>query len=213
MPNVQSMPACKIVDTAGKMTAALIQAVSAAGYTGIARYVPLPGVSAAKDIDAAELNSILEAGLGLLLVQHSRYPNWDPTQASGVKDAQSALQYAKAAGYPTNAHIFLDLEGVRVGTTSADMLAFANDWANTIVGVGYSAGCYVGYDVPLNADQLYYDLAKINSYWSDMGPRAVSERGFAIKQQAQVVIGGQDFDPDVVTLDQRKEAPLWIVRA
>jgi sugar phosphate isomerase/epimerase len=204
------MPPGKIADTSTKLTPAVIQKVSELGYRGIVRYVPLPNNPPSKDIDREELEAILGGGLGVLLVQHVRRPPWNPAEKSGSTDALNALEFARAAGYLPNAHIFLDLEGI--AGTSQGTKQFAEEWAKTIVDAGYSAGCYVGFDVPLSAEQLF-QLRHINSYWSDAGPRKVATRGFAIKQHAEINIVGTRFDPDTVQQDELGETPLWLVPA
>jgi glycoside hydrolase-like protein len=212
MPNiVQSVPPCKIVDTDIRLNPVVLGQVEAAGYAGVARYVPLPGDGAANDIRADELGAVMEAGLGLLLVQHVRFPHWDPAMHSGGTDARVAVQFAMEVGYLAGAHIFLDLEGIVPGTGTATK-AFAEAWAATVVGAGYRAGCYVGFDVPLTPQELF-DLHDINSYWSDAGPRNVAVRGFAIKQHPQIQIAGVNFDPDTVQPDLKGETPVWMASA
>jgi hypothetical protein len=199
-----------MVDTDVKLSADLIARIRAEGYSGVARYVPLPNNGAGSDIDATELAAILDGGLGLLLVQHVRKPPWNPAAHSGEADAHMALEFARAAGYEPRSHIFLDLEGI--AGTGPDTKSFAETWAAVIAAGGYSAGCYVGYEVPLSAQELY-DLHTINSYWSDAGPRAVAVRGFAIKQHAQIIIAGVPFDPDTIQLDARGDTPIWTIAA
>ncbi len=106
---VLAIPTCKIVDTSSKMTSSLAGQVQEQGFAGVVRYVPLPGVDPTNDIDASELTLLLNAGLGVYLVQHSRYEGWDPAKVSGQTDATTAIQYAKRAGDDQKAHIFLDL--------------------------------------------------------------------------------------------------------
>jgi hypothetical protein len=198
-----------IVDTSAKLTAPVIQQVAAGDYIGIVRYVPLPGLSAAQDIDAAELRTILDAGLGVMLVQHVRFPGWDPRNRSGKTDALAAIEQAEVAQYLSGGHIFLDLEGIK--GTAQDTKRFAEDWAATIVDAGYCAGCYVGFGVPLNAVQLY-NLHDIHSYWSDAGARSVATRGFAMKQMVpEVQIGGIGFDVDAVAPDRLGDMPFWMI--
>lgn len=208
--NVGRAPPCKIVDTNVKLNPAILQQVRDAGYAGVARYVPLPNNPLGSDIDGPELAAILEIGLGLLLVQHVRRAPWDPMQHSGETDARAAVQFARAAGYPAGAHVFVDLEGIS-GTGPATK-TFAEAWANVVVAEGFLAGAYVGYSVPLNPQELYL-LHNVTSYWSDMGPREVAERGFAIKQHAEIVIAGTRFDPDTVQADGRGETPAWMTSA
>lgn len=206
---VRQAPTCTIVDTSAKLTADVLSAVVDAGYAGVVRYVRLPGVSDTWDIDADELSMILGAGLGLLLVQHVRYPGWNPASYSGKQDAAAAVERARAAGYVAGSHIFLDLEGIKAKATDAT-IRFANDWADAVVAAGYKAGCYVGYAVPLTAAQLY-DLHRIDSYWSDAGRRAVAKRGFAVRQRAEIMIAGVPFDPDDVAPDEEGDTPSWTI--
>jgi hypothetical protein len=210
MPNiVQQANACNIVDTDTKLTPTVLAQVAANGYAGIVRYVPLPSNSVRGDIDATELQAILDAELSLLLVQHVRTPGWNPAKCSGKGDALAAIETAKAAGYLPGGHVFLDLEGI--SGTAPDTKAFAEEWAATIVQAGYCAGCYVVYDVPLNAVQLY-NLHNFHSYWSDAGPRNVATRGFAIKQkQPTVKIAGVDFDADALRPDNLGDTPFWMM--
>jgi hypothetical protein len=208
MPLAIPAPPGSMVDTNVKLSTNLVQRIRAAGYSGVARYVPLPNNSPGSDIDSAELAAILAGGLGLLLVQHVRLPGWNPAAHSGDADAHMALEFARTAGYEPGSHLFLDLEGI--SGTGADTKAFAEAWAAVIASGGYSAGCYVGYDVPLNAQELY-DLHTFNSYWSDAGPRAVATRGFAIKQHAEIKIADAPFDPDTIQTDGRGDTPIWTI--
>jgi hypothetical protein len=210
MPNVvQQAIACDVVDTDAKLTPAVIAQVAAKGYAGVVRYVPLPGVKADNDIDAGELQAIVDGGLAAMLVQHVRYPGWNPAMCSGQGDALAAIETAKTAGYLPGGHIFLDLEGI--DGSAADTKVFAEQWGATIVQAGYCAGCYVGYGVPLNAVQLY-NLHDFHSYWSDAGPRQVATRGFAMKQKGPAVtIGGIRFDPDTMQPDRLGDMPFWMI--
>jgi hypothetical protein len=205
---VGAMAACRIVDTSAKLTAGIVGPLVDAGYQGVVRYVHLPGVQGTWDIDPVELKALLDGGLGLMLVQHVRYPGWDPAKCSGAEDAGTAIASAKAAGYLAGAHIFVDLEGIS-GTGDATT-QYATDWAAAVVAAGYKAGCYVGYSVPLTPAQLYA-LENINSYWSDAGPRSVATRGFAIKQHAEIHLGGIPFDPDDVAPDVLGDTPVWMI--
>jgi len=210
MPNavIAAQPG-KLVDTNIRLNPVVLSAVKAQGYTGVIRYVPLPGLDDTNDIHPDELDAIMESGLGLMLVQHVRFPHWDPRDHSGAADAQTAAQFASQVGYLPGAHIFIDLEGIVPGTGGATK-AFAGAWAKTIAAAGYNAGCYVGFDVPLTPQELY-DLEVINSYWSDAGLRAVAVRGFALKQESEIAIAGVSFDPDTLTRDLKGETPFWMI--
>lgn len=203
--NVVAASAGPWVDTAWPLTPVVCQALVAAGKRGVGRYVPLPGNNSAGDISAAEAQRITGAGLQLLLVQHVRRPGWSPLHCDGRADAVAACAAALAAGYPSGAHLFLDLEGI-VGTDAPSCAVFAQDWAVEVRRY-FAAGLYVGYDVPLSAAQLYA-LPSFTSYWSDPGPRNVATRGFALKQGAGVVISGVGFDLDEVRADELGDVPM-----
>jgi hypothetical protein len=199
----------KVVDTAGQLTPKLVAAVKAAGYQGIVRYVPHVGAAGKGDITASEAATICAGtGLGLLLVQHVRLPNWNPINCSGHNDGMAAASRAFGIGYPHGAHLFVDLEGI--AGPGAATTVYAEAWAQAVVDAGYRAGAYVGYAVPLTAVELY-NLHNITSYWCDAGPRQVATRGFSMKQHSEVTIGGMLFDPDDVFADGKGETPAWMM--
>lgn len=209
MPDtIRQAIAGSIVDTSKKLTPEVIKQVAALGFEGIVRYVPLPGVDPALDIDVDELRAIMDTGLATMLVQHVRFANWNPGVEDGTVDARVASDHARGAGYLPGGHIFLDLEGIQ--GTAQDTKRFAETWAAAIVQAGYCAGCYVGFGVPLNAVQLY-NLHDFHCYWSDAGPRAVATRGFAIKQHApEIRIAGIEFDRNTVSPDKLGDFPFWM---
>ena len=167
------------VDTAYPLSSYVISALVSAGKIGVCRYVPLPDNSSAGDISRAEVAMICGAGLELLLVQHVRLPGWDPAHHDGDTDAAAALAKANEVGYPHGCHLFLDLEGIN-GSAFAT-INFAVDWQHTLIAGLFRAGLYVGYGVPLYAEDLY-ELPGFDCYWSDAANRQVATRGFAIKQ-------------------------------
>lgn len=196
------------LDTAAKLTPEIIARVKATRSPDcLIRYVPHVGSPGSHDIDATELKAITKAGLALMLVQHVRLPGWNPDHCSGFGDGNMAAQRALAAGYALGAHIFVDLEGI--SGTGLGTKVYAEDWARGVTSAGYLAGCYVGYSVPLDAQGLYL-LHGISSYWSDMGPRAVAHRGFAMKQHATILVDGIPFDPSTITPDAKGETPMWM---
>jgi len=186
------------VDTSWKLTPSVLSALKQAGKVGVMRYVPLPGNASAGDISGGEMADILVADLELLLVQHVRRPPWLPQAYSGLLDGQAAADSARAVGYPPGAHVFLDLEGAAGQPSDAEK--WTNDWAAAVKCEGYLAGLYVGYSALLSPLELYA-LPDFDCYWSDAGPRQVATRGFAIKQGAEVTIGGVTFDLDEVRQD------------
>lgn len=188
----------KWVDTSVPVSADVCTSVRARGYAGVVRYVPLPRNSPAWDISAAELQRLTLGGVQVLLVQHSRSPNWRPALCSGSDDALIAISSARLVGYPDDAHLYCDCEGPHA--TTAEMTAYLNAWSTSVLAAGYRAGLYVGYGVPLDGDQLY-ELPGFTSYWSDAGHRHVSRRGCAMVQGGEVHIAGTLFDENDLAPD------------
>jgi hypothetical protein len=203
------------VDTNAKLTAQSAQSLRGANYQGqtiefVARYVSI-GAAAPGDITPQELETILGAGLALLLVQHVRLPGWVPSGAQGAMDGGHAAESATAAGYPQTAHIVLDLEGVAPGTSADAVIGHANAWSAAVVAAGYQAMLYVGYNAILTPQQLY-DLPDFNRYWSDFGERQVAVRGFCMKQLSGTTeLPGVPFgiDPDRIMADAKGDLPTW----
>jgi Domain of unknown function (DUF1906) len=195
------------VDTDVKCNDAALESLVNAGIAGVYRYLPLPRNGLGSDLASPELDLICSMGLELGAVQHVRMPGWNPADHSGHEDAVVATAYAALAGLAKGTHIFLDLEGLSSRATSIATKGFAEDWAHTVLGAGYLAGLYVGYDLPLDAEALYL-LHGITSYWSDAGNRAVLTRGFSLKQHAgDVTLGGVAFDRDTLQADRLGDVP------
>jgi hypothetical protein len=188
-----------VLDTATKLTASECKALKSAGVSGVWRYVffgtPRPG-----DIDAAELQAILDAGLTLMLVQHVRMPGWIANAGIGKADGASAVRNAQAAGYEGTAlSLGLDMEGVGTG----DAAGHARAWCQIVGDAGYSPVVYVGYDSQLTGPQLD-SLPYSPRFWCDYAPlssRPLPTRGYALHQQAQSTLAGIGVDIDTVLQD------------
>jgi hypothetical protein len=210
---------CYGVDTDAKLTAESAKALRAATYEGnpiefIIRYVSI-GLEGGWDITAAELVSILAAGLALLLVQHVRDPNWVPSAERGTSDGTEAGKNATTVGYAKGCHLVVDLEGVLPGTSAATVIAYVNAWALAVIAAGYLPMVYVGYNTMLSPDQLYEDLPNVHAYWSDYGARSVAVRGFMMKQLTNTTnLPGVPFgiDPDKIMPDNKGDLPVWMTQ-
>ena len=213
MPAVQSAPDGLVVDTNTKLTAADLTLLAGSRWNGqlvqgVVRYVSIHA-EAHGDIDAAEIQAALSAGLGVMLVQHVRYPGWTATEAQGAIDGAAAAANARAAGYLPGCHLWLDLEGV--ANVGDEVIAYVNAWASAVVAAGFLAGLYVGYSCGLTPKQLYESLPDIHAYWSDFGQRSVERRGFCMKQHPQCLVAGIQVDPDEVMADALGGRPMWMV--
>ena len=198
------------VDFSAFPTRAQAQSIRDYGVIGCFTYVPLPGVTDAQkanDITAERLLMLIDLGFEVGLVQHPRFPNWDPRNHSGMIDAAVASEYALDVGYPDGAHLFNDFEGVIITADAPSGKLFLEGWALRILAGGLKAGLYVGYQQPLDAMSLYL-LHGINSYWSDAGHRKVATRGVAISQGIETTIDGERVDLDEVAPDKLGGLPF-----
>lgn len=196
-------------DTAGKMTPQLARAAYDAGFRFVGRYVGL-SLHTLGDLDADEVAIIENAGLALLVIQHVRAPNWNPSGHLGANDGMIALQNARDAGYAEGAHLTLDLEGVRAFTKGQDVIDHVNAWADAVK-PSYPAMLYVGYGtiLTLTPDELFHKLT-VARYWSDYGDRHVSERGFTVKQLCgDAPFLGTRIDVDLLQADSLGGRPIW----
>jgi len=166
----------------------------------------------------AEGTAILNAGLALMVVQHTRPEGWAPTGDLGTSDGAYAVKYATEVGLPQGINMWCDLEVVARGTTAADVIAYCQEWYKTVNAGGYVPGLYVGYGIVLSAAQLYSDLS-FQHYWSaDNVQVGVASRGYQLVQREQVKLktvtpDSQDryFDPNFTQTDDLGGTPIWLI--
>lgn len=167
------------------------------------------------DITEREAQGILNAGLGLMLVQHVAGEDpgkngWTPNGAKGSEYGLTAAIEAANAGYPSGQIVWLDLEGVATNVPPAEVVLYCNNWFDQVKAHGYEPGLYVGYGAGLNADWLYRKL-RFSRYWSAYNLNADSVpavRGVQMKQGAYPGRGAvpgvsYQFDTDVCRADQK----------
>jgi len=213
IPIVVAAPTGKFVDTDCKLTETLLDALANRDILGIFRYVPLPGVDPKGDIDAAELELILAhpAKFCSGFVQHPRFPGWRPSAWNPETDAKHAVAFARAAGYPSGVHGFVDAEGMNPATTWQEAQRYNTAYSHVMVEEGYKGGLYDGYSEPETPEELY-EIPDVSSYWSDLAKRKVAKRGTAVVQGPQFELLGVPFDPDDVAPDLLGDTPM-VVRA
>ena len=202
--------ACLAVDTDVKVTPALLDALAEAGYEGIGRYVPLPGVNPGADIDPVELERILShpKRFGSWFVQHPRFPGWKPRECNPEEDALWAVKFAEAAGYLPGTHGFVDAEGMSDDTTEPESFTYNAQFCHVLVEEGFRAGVYDGYSNHLTPIELY-DIEDATAYWSDAANRKVATRGTCVVQGPTFKLIGVPFDPDRVSPDLLGATPFW----
>lgn len=184
------------------------------GYRFCIRYVghskPAPG--SYTDLTTEEGQSIIDAGLALMVVQHPLAAGWVPDPNLGQSFGQFAAANSGAAGIPAGVNVWLDLEGVKAGTAAADVIAFCNAWFAEVEAVGYETGVYIGAAPGLTADQLYWDL-KTKHYWKGGSsakagvPDDIPNRGYQMIQRIS-----DEFDSDVTCTDNFGDGVKWICR-
>jgi hypothetical protein len=215
-PHLGSLPdGTRGFDANGCVSAAAARAGYTKGYRFAIRYVRRESVNS-YDITAGEVVTLLEARLGIALVQHVAKPGWYPTAARGMAYGKTAAKEARAVGYLAGAHLWCDLEGVSACVSPADTIAFCNAWYDAAGDAGYLPGLYVGDSAGLTGAQLYRAL-KFAAFWSaynlnrDMEPIA---RGVMMRQRvahADEFLPGftcDNFDTDVITADAFRSTPI-----
>jgi hypothetical protein len=163
------------------------------GYRFCVRYVrrDKPHASA---LSVTEANNLLNAGIGLMLVQYVESDtSWIPSGGKGTKNGNVAAAEAAKIGVPWGVTVWCDLEGVKPGTASQRVIDYCNNWHLAVSSAGYVPGLYVGYRAGLSPTQLYRAL-RFTHYWgaynlnSDQAP---TKRSLQMKQS-------QSGKPDVV---------------
>src|SRR3954468_4732570 len=204
-------------DTAERVTPSAAAAFRRAGYRFCVRYVrrDKPHASA---LSASEARSLLNVGIGLMLVQYVESDtSWIPTATKGTKNGRVAAAEAEMLGVPWGVTIWCDLEGVAPGTSSQKVIDYCNRWHSAVTGAGYVAGLYVGYHAGLTATQLYRAL-RFTHYWSaynldaDQFPavRGVQMRQ-AIRSRAEAVTAATvDYPVDSIRADKLGGPPTLL---
>lgn len=137
---------------------------AAAGYRFAVRYVRRVRRHAF-DLTSGEILTILEAGLGLMVVQHVANEGWVPTPERGSNYGAVAAAEARSIGVPQGISLWCDLEGVQLETPADDVISYCNNWHREVLEAGYRPGLYVGWHPGLDAVQLYRKL-RFDAYWS-----------------------------------------------
>ena len=203
------------------LTAQQAQDFKTAGYDFCIRYVPRTAALAATthtNLTFAEGTAILDAGLALMAVQHTRNEGWVPTGNLGAGDGAYAVTYANGVGLPPGINIWCDLEVVAQGTAAADVIAYCQEWYKAVNAGDYVPGLYVGYGIVLSAAQLYNNLS-FKHYWcADNVEVGVATRGYQLLQREQVKLNtvtpdnqGRYFDPNLTQTDGLGGTPLWLI--
>ena len=151
-------------DTAERVSASGAAAFRGRGYRFAVRYVrrDKPHASA---LSASEARSLLNVGIGLMLVQYvESETSWNPSGSKGSTNGGVAASEAQKLGVPWGVTVWCDLEGVAPGTPAQRVIDYCNQWHIAVTSAGYVAGLYVGYRAGLTPTQLYRAL-RFTHYW------------------------------------------------
>ena len=204
-------------DWTAKLDGAGAASFYAKGYRFCVRYVSRDDPSRTAnekrglpDLSEDEAAAILGSGMAVMAVQHVAMPGWVPTAALGTTYGDNAARYAALAGLPPGVVLWLDLEGVKSGTPTTDIVAYCNAWFLAASNAGYRPGVYIGYDVYLSPDELFFDL-KTQHYWRAGGNITdVSHRGYQLFQKISNPNTPKEFDSDVTKDDALGGAVIWL---
>jgi hypothetical protein len=203
-------------DTEARVTSSWLQSRRLDGHVWCADYLPLPHFTSAQIgascISATDFAYRISIGYQVSLIQHPRYPGWDPAECDAAEDARCAMLYARAIGFPLGAHLWVDLEGMKPSTTPQVARAYAELWATTMIEAGQLCGAYYGYQIPLTSLGMWL-LHGVTSYWTDVANRKVDNRGCAIKQGKTHTVDGVEIDEDELLPDLLGDMPMVAAQA
>lgn len=170
------------------------------------------------DVSQNEVLSLLNAGLGVMLVQHVAPTGWRPNASLGMIYGDTAADEAHKVGLPFGVNLWCDLEGVQSGSSHDDVIAYCNEWHEAVERKGYKPGLYVGDQCGLTPKELYRNL-RFTHYWgaynlnSDEVPAV---RGLQMKQHpkpapADRVPVAFEYQTDTIMRDRLGNSPtLWL---
>lgn len=160
--------------------------MKAAGYRFAVRYVRRDPVHS-YDLSAEEIRILILSGLAVMPVQHvESADSWAPSAAKGQLFGQTAAEECISMGLPKGITVWCDLEGVEVGTSHEDVIAYGKEWYNAVDALGYIPGIYLGWHYGLTASEAYYKLP-FKHYWGAFNldkDREPVVRGLQMKQVA-----------------------------
>jgi hypothetical protein len=177
------------------------------------RYVSLNEKEAQGDLTKEEVYAILEAGLGLMPVQHVREPGWIPTAALGLRDGNVARVQAYLCGFLPHCTVWLDLEGVDQKVSKADVVAYTVAWANSVRAWGYHPGLYVGAQSRLDQEDLTKSMP-YRYFWRSISASApqLNENAYALCQDQGSIWQGIAYDCDRIPVHTKATNLPWMMR-
>lgn len=171
------------------------------------------------DLTREETEDILEAGLGLMVVQHVDDEGWEPSGLLGKAYGLVAAVEACSVGILRGVNVWCDLEGVKKNTPAIDVIEFCNGWYDEVIRYEFEPGLYVGDSPGLSATQLYRSL-KFRYYWGAYNQNVdqiPAVRGNCMKQRVakkEDFVDGfnnQNMDIDFIGIDRLGGTPSLLL--
>jgi hypothetical protein len=193
-------------DITTPLTAVSAHQYRSKGYGFVVRYIGRgDGSHTFVDISQAEAQIIVNAGLGLCVVQHPLAAGWSPSAQRGQQFGEAAAGITATAGLLHGTTVWLDLEGVVDDAEAQDVIDYCNAWHDAVAAAGFTPGVYIGASPGLTADEIYWDL-RMQSYWRGGSsaaagvPTDIPHRGYQMVQRITGT-GNSEFDSDVIRTD------------
>jgi hypothetical protein len=208
----------KGIDCNQPLTGQAARAFQDAGYRFAVRYVRR-NAEHSYDLSVSEVLAILNAGLGLMVVQHVAADGWHPNGQLGTSYGAIAADETRKCGVPFGVMLWCDLEGVARDATAHDVIEYCNGWFDSVKDAGYDPGLYVGFSPGLTASQLYWKL-KFRRYWSSYNlnkDQVPAVRGVCMRQgpyprPADRVQGVHfEYDTDLIQYDNFNNLPTLLL--
>lgn len=203
-------------DTNSVLTQSLATAFREMGFQFCIRYLSRSTPQAGGDLSSEEAQAILDGGLSLMAVQHVMKPGWVPSVALGEQFGGAAATNAQSIGFPPAVTVWLDLEGIRSGVESENVIGYCNAWFDAVARAGYGPGIYVGANCALSGDELFWRL-RTKHYWrSGSSVPDIPHRGYQLVQRISPLpdsVNGVEIDRDLCMPDVLGETATWLAPA
>jgi len=193
----------------GVITSSVLAQFYQLGYKFCLRYLSW-GEPPPEDLSDQEAADILNSGLALMPVQHTRDRGWSPNQSLGERYGQSAGANAHSVGFPAGVNVWCDLEGVNPSAPVQEVMDYCKAWHQAVNAAGYVPGVYVGSAAGLTGQQLYE--LPFEHYWrSPSDVPDIPTRGYQLLQlYPSISVNGIFIDIDVGQNDKLGGHPLWL---
>jgi hypothetical protein len=194
------------------ISAALAQAAVVMGYRFAVRYVRRRDYHD-YDLTTEETKTIVDNGLGLMVVQHVAPENWTPSAGLGMSYGRIAAEECVKIGIPAGVTVWCDMEGVNTDALEYDAITYANAWYDAVFTAGYTPGVYLGWH-PGVGNRAAFRSLKFRNYWRAYNGDVIPDvRGFQMRQfeaKKEDLIPGfkvKEFDVNIIDADKLGGTP------